>query len=157
MKRLVVRSYRTYWTSIVWGTVIPGCTTSPWRSPWEDRTWGPFSLWTRTRGLPFCNRVILVAIPGTISDHSCLSSLRKNTFLPLGFGRLRDVISGLATDRKHDFLWVGEHEPTTSNVLSRNDSLCSWLLRVVWLDRARRAFIYANESGNGLEDRGFVV
>lgn len=53
----------------------------------------------------------------------CLSSHRK-TFLPLGFGRLRDVISGLATDRKHDFLWVGEHEPTTSNVLSR-ESLCS--------------------------------
>ena len=47
-----------------------------------------------------------------------LSFFFPRAFLSLGFARLRDVISGLATDRKHDFLWVDEHEPTTSNVSS---------------------------------------
>lgn len=67
-------------------------------------------------------------------------------FLSLGFARLRDVISGLATDRKHDFLWVDEHEPTTSNVSSferkererqREIPFVLGSSGVVWLDRAR--------------------
>lgn len=61
-------------------------------------------------------------------------------FLSLGFARLRDVISGLATDRKHDFLWVDEHEPTTSLSFREREREVPFVLGssgVVWLDRAR--------------------
>lgn len=115
------------------------------------------------RGREAC-RVAILSSSWRFQVRSCPYSFFPRAFLSLGFARLRDVISGLATDRKHDFLWVDEHEPTTSNVSSferekererERHFLCSWFLWscLAW-PRTRRAFIYANDSKN--EKKGHV-